>query len=62
MVAQRLRARLEAVENKTAGSGVVCILCEDGTRPERAISEWEDENGRLGDRTPVLVDSIDAQI
>ena len=59
---KHLERRLNALERRTSGPSMVCVLRKDHEAQEDALARWERDNGPIGERQVILVTLVDAAL
>lgn len=59
---RHLERRLEALERRTSGPPIVCVLRKDDEAEADVLERWENENGLIGQREVILVTLVDAKL
>lgn len=57
-----LERRVAALEGRTRGPGIVCLFMRRGDDEGEVLRRWEAENGPIGERTPIMVNFVDAAL
>jgi len=59
---KHLERRLNALERRTSGPPIVCVLRKNHEAKEDALARWERDNGPVGERQVILVTLVDAAL
>ena len=62
MITRVLDKRLKQIEGRHSGSPILVLLVEKGESSEECRARWERQNGPMGDRHVLCVNSVKAEL